>query len=75
MVLPDILKNAPFFKKIETKSVKQAQAKSASRAKQAAAASWREYQDWKRTSVEVNRENGAIVSITWDEKEKERGMR
>ena len=24
MVLPDILKNAPFFKKIETKSVKQA---------------------------------------------------
>jgi len=28
MVLPDILKNAPFFKKIETKQQKQAQAKS-----------------------------------------------
>ena len=36
MVLPDILKNAPFFKKIETKQMKQAQAKSQSRAKQAA---------------------------------------
>ena len=37
MVLPDILKNAPFFKKIETKQAKQAAAKSsASKAKQAA---------------------------------------
>merc|ERR1719486_878211 len=36
MVLPDILKHAPFFKKIETKSVKQAAAKIASKAKQAA---------------------------------------
>merc|ERR1719399_2629328 len=36
MVLPDILKNAPFFKKIETKQAKQAQAKSSSKAKQAA---------------------------------------
>lgn len=36
MVLPDILKNAPFFKKIETKAFRQAQAKSTSRAKQAA---------------------------------------
>jgi len=32
MVLPDILKNAPFFKKIETKQQKQSQAKSASKA-------------------------------------------
>ena len=36
MVLPDILKNAPFFKKIETKQQKQAQAKSSSKARQAA---------------------------------------
>ena len=36
MVLPDILKNAPFFKKIETKQAKQAAGKSASKAKQAA---------------------------------------
>ena len=36
MVLPDILKNAPFFKKIETKQAKQAAAKSSSKAKQAA---------------------------------------
>jgi len=36
MVLPDILKNAPFFKKIETKQQKQAQSKSGSKAKQAA---------------------------------------
>jgi len=36
MVLPDILKHAPFFKKIETKAFHQAQAKSSSRAKQAA---------------------------------------
>ena len=36
MVLPDILKNAPFFKKIETKQAKQAAAKTASKAKQAA---------------------------------------
>ena len=35
MVLPDILKNAPFFKKIETKQQKQASAK-AGKAKQAA---------------------------------------
>ena len=35
MVLPDILKNAPFFKKIETKQQQQAQAK-AGKAKQAA---------------------------------------
>jgi len=44
-----------------------------SRAKQAAAASWEEYRDWKRTSVEVNLKNGAIVSITWDDKEEEGG--
>ena len=44
-----------------------------SRAKEAAAASWREYQNWKRTSVEVNLKNGAIVSITWDDKEEEGG--
>ena len=37
MVLPDILKNAPFFKKIETKQAKQAAAKT-SKAKAAAAA-------------------------------------
>ena len=37
MVLPDILKNAPFFKKIDTKANKSAN-KSASRAKQAATA-------------------------------------
>ena len=36
MVLPDILKNAPFFKKIETKQARQRDAKSASKAKQAA---------------------------------------
>ena len=36
MVLPDILKNAPFFKKIETKQQKQASAKGSSKAKQAA---------------------------------------
>ena len=36
MVLPDILKNAPFFKKIETKQQKQASARSGSKAKQAA---------------------------------------
>ena len=36
MVLPDILKNAPFFKKIETKQAKQQAAKSSSKAKQAA---------------------------------------
>jgi hypothetical protein len=35
MVLPDILKNAPFFKKIETKQQKQAMAKQG-KAKQAA---------------------------------------
>ena len=35
MVLPDILKNAPFFKKIETKQAKAAAAKT-SKAKQAA---------------------------------------
>ena len=35
MVLPDILKNAPFFKKIETKQAKQAAAKT-SKAKAAA---------------------------------------
>lgn len=34
MVLPDILKNAPFFKKIDTKSNKAA--KNAGKAKQAA---------------------------------------
>ena len=39
------------------------------RAKKAAAASWGEYQDWKRTGVKVNPKNGAIVSITWDDKE------
>ena len=36
MVLPDILKNAPFFKKIETKQQKQAAARSSSKAKIAA---------------------------------------
>jgi len=36
MVLPDILKNAPFFKKIETKQQKQAAARSSSKAKMAA---------------------------------------
>jgi hypothetical protein len=36
MVLPDILKNAPFFKKIETKQAKQAQAKSGNKSQQAA---------------------------------------
>ena len=36
MVLPDILKNAPFFKKIETKQQRQASSKSGSKAKQAA---------------------------------------
>ena len=41
--------------------------------KEAAAASWEEYRDWKRTSVEVNLKNGAIVSITWDDKEEEGG--
>ena len=35
-----------------------------SRSKGAAAASWREYQNWKRTGVEVNLKNGAIVPIT-----------
>ena len=36
MILPDILKNAPFFKKIDTKANKAASAR-ASRAKQQAA--------------------------------------
>ena len=46
-----------------------------SRAKGAAAASWREYQNWKRTGVEVNPKNGAIVSITLQPRLRGPGLR